>query len=55
MLDYPNNISEFEERFATEDACRAYLFKLRWPDGFVCPCCRNNKVWQQANGLYVSA
>ncbi len=52
MLDYPNNISEFEERFATEDACRAYLFKLRWPDGFICPRCSTNKVWQQTDGLY---
>jgi len=30
---------EFQERFATEDACRDYLFASRWPEGFVCPGC----------------
>ena len=30
---------EFQERFATEEACREYLFASRWPDGFRCPGC----------------
>lgn len=30
---------EFQERFATEEACREYLFASRWPEGFVCPRC----------------
>lgn len=30
---------EFQERFRTEEACREYLFKLRWKDGFACPKC----------------
>jgi len=30
---------EFQQRFATEEACREYLFASRWPDGFVCPGC----------------
>jgi transposase-like protein/predicted RNA-binding Zn-ribbon protein involved in translation (DUF1610 family) len=46
---------EFQERFATEDACRGYLFASRWPDGFVCPACgscragemhRRRLLWQ---------
>lgn len=36
---YPPTILEFQERFATEEACREYLFASRWPDGFVCPRC----------------
>ena len=38
--DYPKTQVEFDERFATEEACRAYLAQLRWPDGFVCPRCQ---------------
>ncbi|WP_051849084.1 IS1595 family transposase [Thiomonas sp. FB-Cd] len=37
--DYPKTWVQFEEWFATEDACVAYLEKLRWPGGFCCPAC----------------
>jgi transposase-like protein len=30
---------DIQRRFDNEDACRDYLFKLRWPDGFICPVC----------------
>lgn len=39
MEDYPRNLKEFDLRFGTEEACRAYLLQLRWPDGFCCPRC----------------
>src|ERR1039457_3258461 len=37
MEDYPRDLTEFEARFANEAACRDYLFRLRWLDGFRCP------------------
>ncbi len=37
--DYPRNWREFLDWFASEEACLAYLEKLRWPDDFVCPAC----------------
>ena len=37
--DYPRTWSEFLEWFASEQACAAYLERLRWPQGFVCPSC----------------
>ena len=39
MEDYPRNLKEFDVRFGSEEACRAYLLQLRWPDGFRCPRC----------------
>lgn len=33
------NLLEFMERFGTEDACREHLYKIKWPEGFVCPKC----------------
>src|SRR5262245_16651237 len=36
---------EFEKRFATEGACRAYLARLRWPTGFCCPQCTTSGSW----------
>ena len=30
---------EFRTRFSTEESCRAELFRLRFPNGFVCPKC----------------
>ncbi len=29
----------FREAFGQEEQCRATLFRLRWPEGFVCPAC----------------
>lgn len=37
--DYPQSWNEFLDWFASEEACLAYLERLRWPDGFVCPAC----------------
>jgi hypothetical protein len=34
MEEFPRNLSEFEAWFATEQECRHYLFRLRWPEGF---------------------
>ena len=43
--DYPRTLAEFEARFATEAACRAYLAQLRWPNGFRCPKCGGTTAW----------
>jgi hypothetical protein len=37
--DFPPTLVEFDERFGSEEACRAYLARLRWPEGFRCPAC----------------
>ena len=37
--DYPRTWNEFLDWFGSEEACLAYLEKLRWPRGFVCPEC----------------
>jgi transposase-like protein len=38
-IDYPRTFQEFEAWFGSEADCRAYLRRLRWPGGFVCPAC----------------
>ena len=45
MEDYPRDQLDFESRFASEQACRDYLFALRWPDGFGCPGCGHERAW----------
>lgn len=50
--DYPTDLLEFERRFGTTEACRAYLAALRWPDGFRCPRCGSERGWpRKAGGL----
>ena len=44
---------EFERRFATNQACREYLFALRWPEGFVCPRCGGRQAWATGRGLWL--
>ena len=43
--EYPRNLTELEANFGTEEACRAYLARLRWPDGFRCPRCGGGRSW----------
>lgn len=33
------SFKEFRNRYATNNACRDELFRLRFPNGFVCPKC----------------
>jgi transposase-like protein len=53
MEDYPRTLPELERRFSTDQACRQYLFALRWPEGFVCPRCGGRKAWPMARGLWL--
>ena len=53
MEDYPKTIAEFESRFSSEEACRNYLYQLRWPLGFICPRCRGTKAWPTKRNLLV--
>ena len=55
MEDYPKALLEFEQRFNTEEACREYLFMLRWPIGFECPKCGHQKAWLGKRGLHECA
>ena len=45
-------LSEFMNRFGTEEHCRDYLAAQRWPDGFVCPKCGHKHSCRLSNGLY---
>jgi len=53
MEDYPRTLLELEKRFSTDQACREYLFCLRWPEGFVCPQCACQKAWPMSRGLWL--
>ena len=49
--EYPRTLGEFDRWFATEDDCREYLVKVRWPSGFRCPQCSSDKAWLTKRGL----
>ena len=43
----------FREAFGTEEQCRTALLRLRWPGGFLCPCCGHREHCVLAGrGLY---
>jgi len=52
MEDYPKTLSEFESRFSSDEACRDYLYPLRWPKGFRCPHCGHVKAWPIGTVMY---
>jgi transposase-like protein len=55
MEDYPQTLMEFEKRFGTDEACRDYLVKVRWPSGFRCPRCGCGKAWPIGSVLFQCA
>jgi len=52
MEDYPKTVLEFGGWFSSEQACREYLFRLRWPEGFRCPRCGGENAWTMSRGVY---
>jgi transposase-like protein len=41
----PQSLSDFHRRFASEVECAAWLFAVRWPEGFRCPACGHGSAW----------
>ncbi len=52
QLDYPGTWQQFRTWFPDEQACAAYLERLRWPEGFRCPGCANRKGWRLDDGSW---
>ena len=52
MDEYPKTLAELEAEFSTEDACRRYLIRLRWPQGYRCPRCQGQEAWEDGTGLF---
>src|SRR5207344_408794 len=42
---FPRSLREFQRQFASEEACQEYLANCRWPDGFKCPRCGNQRAY----------
>jgi transposase-like protein len=55
MEAYPRTLAELEARFSTEDACREYLARLRWPDGFRCRWCGHAGGWRLSRWVFECA
>ncbi len=52
-VDYPGTWPAFEAWFPDDDACRAYLARLRWPTGFECPHCSSPDAWETTRGQWM--
>jgi transposase-like protein len=50
--EYPMTFREFITQFPDENHCREYLYKLRFPYGFVCPKCEYTENWKIGEQLY---
>jgi transposase-like protein len=52
-VDYPRTFQEFRDWFPDDSACLAYLERLRWPDGFVCPVCDCTEAWRTGRKMWM--
>ena len=51
--DFPKSEIEFAKRFSTERACYEYLFRAKWPNGFICPKCGHQSYWISSKYIYI--
>ena len=50
-VDYPQTFQAMDEWFRGDEACRDYIRRLRWPNGFVCRHCgAAEEPWAMAGG-----
>lgn len=50
MTGYPHTVLDFEKEFITNEKCEEYLYKVKWPEGFVCPYCQSKEFWKILKG-----
>ena len=43
--DLPEDMPSFLARFGSDEQCREYLFKARWPNGFQCAACGHDDAY----------
>jgi len=53
--DYPGTFQQLTSWFHDEAACRSYLERMRWPNGFVCPFCGAVSGWRTKDDLWLCA
>jgi transposase-like protein len=51
LQDLPRDLPTFLERFGTDQACRVYLVRARWPEGFRCGGCGHDQVYSHKKRL----
>jgi transposase-like protein len=50
-VDYPQTFQAMDEWFRSDEACRDYIRRLRWPSGFICRHCgAAEEPWATARG-----
>ncbi len=50
-IEYPRTYRKFIEMFPDNSACSAYLERIRWPQGFICPTCKMKSTpWHLSRG-----
>jgi transposase-like protein len=42
-IPFPKTVFEFARWFPDDESCREYLYRSRWPEGFVCPKCASTE------------
>jgi hypothetical protein len=46
------SLFQFQERFKTDEDCKAYLAYFKWKDGFTCTKCGHNDAWNSPSELH---
>lgn len=50
-MEYPKTLRNFDQIFATDEACLEFLEQVRWGSGFRCQSCGSDNFWKLSPGL----
>ena len=45
LSDFPQSFNSFQKMFSSDETCRNYLLRYRWPLGFLCMRCSSTDYW----------
>ena len=51
LQDLPRDLPTFLERFGSDEACRTYLVRARWPEDFRCSGCGHDQAYSHKKRL----
>ncbi len=52
-MEYPKTQMEFEKMLSTEEECKSFLYRIKFPEGYKCLACGHTESWLNARNIII--